>query len=170
MCRSTGSRLSSASTATSSPNLQPGSDAGKLASVHLQANSHGASGTANGPERNGSKSVSWECGRGRNPPYEPSLRGTRPRLGPHPSTFPTHNESRCAMTSPNDSLYRRIRAELATNDPDAYAPPILVSLVMLLIFWVPWKRILFLLAVVAVAFCVLAELSMGFRFPFNLLP
>ena len=74
------------------------------------------------------------------------------------------------MTSPNDSLYRRILGEFADDDPEAYAPPILVSLAMLLIFWIPWKRILFLLAVVAVAFCVLAELSMGFRFPFNLLP
>jgi hypothetical protein len=74
------------------------------------------------------------------------------------------------MTSPNDSLYRRIRAELATNDPDAYAPPILVSLVMLLIFWVPWKRILFWITAAFVVFVILLELSMQLQFPFTLLP
>ena len=43
--------------------------------------------------------------------------------------------------SPHASLYRRIRSELATNDPDAYAPPLVVCLFAWLWVMVPWRKV-----------------------------
>lgn len=43
------------------------------------------------------------------------------------------------MTTASQSLYRRILGEIAADDPESYAPPMLVSLIMMAALFIPWR-------------------------------